>query len=150
MAADFGIVLSMQPGFYYLWDRERGGDFEPFFGRERTNRMDPYPEIIKRGGIICGGSDSPVTRIEPLVDIATCVNGFNPVRNISVTDALKMFTINGAYAVHLEKTKGSLEAGKDGDVVVIDKNPYDYQNSALIYEMEVEMTIKNGKIVYEK
>ncbi len=148
MAAELGIILSMQPGFTYLWDRSEGGPFEMAIGRERADQMDPFNKIIEKGCMVCGGSDSPVTKIEPLVDIAACVNNPNPVRNISLTDAIKMFTINGAYAGHLEETKGSIEVKKDADMVVIDCDPYNLENN--IYDMNVEMTIKGGSVVYEK
>jgi len=150
LAAELGIVLSMQPAFPYLWDLPEGGMYEFLMDRERADRMEPFPEIIKRGGIICGGSDSPVTSIDPLLGIASCIRNPNPVRNISVTEALKLFTVNGAYSVHLEKSKGSIEAGKDADFTVIDRNPYDCSDREEIYEMQAVMTIRDGKVVYQR
>ncbi|MCL2398625.1 MAG: amidohydrolase [Defluviitaleaceae bacterium] len=150
MAAEFGIILSMQPGFTYLWDKAEGGNYEYILGREKANRMDPFPQILKAGNIICAGSDSPVTMIDPLKDIAACVNGPNPIRNISVDEALKMLTVNAAYAGNLEKFKGSIEVGKDADFTIINKDPYLYANTEEIHDMEVLYTIREGKIMYQK
>lgn len=150
MAVDLGIILSMQPGFTYLWDSTENSPFAAVLGRERADRLDPFHKVIDAGGILCGGSDSPVSKIEPLVHIAHCVNGSNPVRNISLTNALKLYTINAAYACNQEKTKGSIEIGKDADFTIINKNPYDHVGKPSIFEMETEYTIIEGKIVYQK
>lgn len=148
MAIDLGLILSMQPGFTYLWDKEIGGEFAYILGRERANRWDPFHKIIEAGGMICGGSDCPVTQVEPLIDIATCISGDNPIRNISVTEALKMYTTNAAYAANIETTTGSIEIGKNADFVVIDQDPYEVKGEAL-YKLNVVYTIKKGIVVYQ-
>lgn len=150
MAKDLGLILSMQPGFTYLWDRAQGGEFEFCLGRERADRWDPFHRILNAGCIVCGGSDCPVTPVEPLVDIAACVHGHNPIRNISVDDAIRMYTINAAYAANLEKSKGSIEIGKDADFVVLNMDPYAHSNTEDIYDLAAEMTIRAGMVVYQK
>jgi len=150
MAADLGIIMSMQPGIPYTWDQKEGGSMEFLLGRERADKIDPYPAILEAGGIICAGSDTPVTKMDPLVDIASCVNSPNPIRNISVDDALKMLTTNAAYAGHLEKTKGSIEVGKDADFTIVDRDPYLYAGKKEIYDMELLYTVREGKVIYQK
>ena len=149
LAAELGLVLSMQPAFTGLWGQPEGGYYELLLGRERADRMEVFPEIVKRGGIVCGGSDSPVTLPDPLYGIACCVNNPDPRRNVSVTDAIKMFTWNAAYSMRLDTEKGSIETGKDADLTVIDRNPYDLADSPEIYNMKVLMTMKGGKITHE-
>lgn len=149
MAKDLDLIISMQPGFTYLWDKKVGGEFEYVLGRERADRWDPFNRIIDKGITVCGGSDCPVTKVEPLIDIATCVNGDNPIRNISLDDAIKMYTINAAYAVNMEDKKGNIEVGKDADFVVIDKDPYEIYNSQEIYNINVVKTIRRGETTYE-
>lgn len=144
MAKEFNIILSMQPGFTYLWDN----DFAAVLGRERGDGIDPFKAVIAAGNIVCAGSDCPVTPMTPLIDIAHCVNGANPVRNVGMTEALKMFTINAAYAAGLEKKKGSIEVGKDADLTVIDKNPYLYTDSKELFEMKVLATLNKGEVLY--
>ncbi|MDR2088250.1 MAG: amidohydrolase [Clostridiales Family XIII bacterium] len=148
MAADLKLILSMQPGFTYFWDRAEGGEFEYMFGRAGADRWDPFNRILAAGNIVCAGSDCPVTPVEPLVDIASVVNGRNPVRNASLDDAIRMVTINGAYAVKAEADKGSIEVGKSADFTVTDRDPYACADSEDIYGMKALCTIRRGEIVY--
>ncbi|MDR3294566.1 MAG: amidohydrolase family protein, partial [Clostridiales Family XIII bacterium] len=150
MAAELGLILSMQPGFTYYWDRAEGGEFEYMFGRAGADRWDPFNRVVAAGNIVCAGSDCPVTPVEPLVDIATVAHGHNPVRNASLDDAIRMVTINGAYAAGIEAQKGSIEIGKDADFTVIDRNPYEHAEKREIYGMEALLTIRRGRITYEK
>ena len=137
------LIASMQPAFT-AWDQPEGGVYEGMMGRRDADRMERFPDIIERGGIICGGSDSPVTPIDPLYGIANCVRSKNPIRNIPVTEALKIFTINAAYSVHKENEKGTIKVGKHADFTVIDRDPYDYAESDEIYDMKVLRTIRGG------
>ena len=64
-------------------------------------------------------------------------------------DAVKGYTISGAYAEFAEDKKGSLEPGKLADIVVLDKNLFKIPPDEII-NTRVGMTIFDGKIVYEK
>ena len=149
MAKDLDIILSMQPSFSYYWDGP-GNEFASVLGDERADLLDPFKKVVDKGITVLSGSDCPVAPIQPLKYIAHLVNGYNSVRNVSVTDALRMCTINAAYSNNEEDIKGSLEVGKNADMVVIDKDPYAFADSKEIFDMEVLRTIKNGVTVYEK
>lgn len=150
MAKDLGLILSMQPGFTYEWDE----DFAGILGRERGDRIDPFKKVLEAGNIMCAGSDCPVTKMTPLTDMAYLVRGktFKENRNlcrvIPLTEAIKMFTTNAAYAVKAEDTKGSIEIGKDADFSIIDRDPYEYENSDELYDMKPLMTINKGNVIY--
>jgi len=147
MAAELGIVLSMQPAFPYLWDQPDNSIYVKYFGKSRANRLEPFSEIIDAGGIICGGSDSPVTEIDPLLGIHSCVNSPNPMRRTSVTEALKVFTTNGAYAGCEENLRGMIKEKMMADLVVIDKDPYkDKEN---IKDFNIEKVIVEGQVSYQ-
>ena len=145
--AQYGLIASMQPAFSGLWGQP-GGIYVTLLDKDRALRMEVFPEVVKRGGIIAGGSDSPVTMIDPLYGIACCIRNPDPRRNLSVTDAIKLFTINGAYATHQENEKGSIEVGKKADFTVINLDPYRVADSPAIYDMKTLMTIKDGSITY--
>jgi len=147
MAVELGLALPMQPAFPYLWDNPEASEYIRLLGPERRDRMEPFQEILKRGGIISGGSDSPVTEINPLLGIHGAVNNPNPVRVVPVEEALRMFTINGAWVGKEEHLKGTIEAGKLADLVVLDRDPY--KEPQQIKDFKVAMTIVEGKIVYE-
>lgn len=151
-ATKMGLILSMQPMFSYLWDNPNGGElgksYERMLSRKLADQSEVFPEIIAAGGIICGGSDSPVTNIDPLGGIHACCNAPQEFRRTSVHDALKIFTINAAIALWQEDIKGSITVGKVADFVVLDRDPY--KDSADIKDFVVEKTIVGGKVVYSK
>lgn len=148
MAKELDIILSMQPSFSYYWDGSSPG-FDMVLGRERADRLDPLKKVVEAGITVIGGSDSPVAPIQPLKYVEHCINGYNKIRNISVTDALKIHTLNAAYANYEEDVKGSLEIGKCADMVIISDNLFKYAKSDDIFNIEVVATIKNGHIIYE-
>lgn len=142
------LVLPMQPVFPKLWDDGYDSMYKKRFGAANAQKIEPIADIIRAGGIVCGGSDSPVTDINPLEGIAACVETDNPHRKISVKEALKLYTVNGAWAAHEEKKKGTLEVGKNADIVVLDSNPTD--TAMDIKNINVQMTMIRGKVVYKK
>lgn len=150
MAVELNLVLSMQPGPAAVWDDAEGGAFEVSLGREGADNWDPYAKIIKAGGFICSGSDAPILPVDPIRDIVACVDCPNSVRNIPLTEALKAQTINSAYAMYLDDRKGSIESGKDADFTILNYDPYECVGTERFHGMEVEMTIWEGKIVYQK
>lgn len=148
LLSELNLAASMQPAFSGLWGDPQTGAYQVSLGKQ-AEKMEMFPEIIKRGGRICGGSDSPVTLIDPLFGIASLINNPDPKRNISVTDALRTFTYNAAWAVHLEERKGSIAVGKDADFTIIDRNPYEYVDRREIYDMKVLYTIRGGEITFQ-
>lgn len=118
------------------------------FGPSEAAKLEPIADIIRAGGKVCGGTDSPVTMIDPLAGIDACVNTENPHRKISIKEAMKLYTINGAWAAHEEAEKGTLERGKNADFAVLDADPF--ANTERITELTVEKTFVKGKLVYQK
>jgi len=95
---------------------------------------------------------SPLPSIIGLVDAAVnrrTASGrvIGPAERISPYDALRAVTVMAAYQIKEEKTKGSLEAGKLADLVIIDRNPLKVDPSS-IRSIRVLETIKEGKSVY--
>lgn len=118
-------------------------------GKERERRAYPNKTFLDYGIVVAGGSDSNVTPMDALLGIHAAVNHPYPEHRVSVEQALRMFTIDGAYAAHEEMKKGSLAPGKLGDVVVLSKNPYETELDE-IKDIEVVSTIKEGNILYQK
>ncbi len=147
MAAELGIVCSMQPAFPLLWDIPGKSQYERVLGLERTKRCDPIANVVKAGVVVCAGSDSPVTDMNPLKAIDYLVNTDLEHRKLSVNEALKLYTVNGAYAGHEEDERGSVTVGKHADFVVLSKDPFVFSKE--IKDMEIRMTISDGKIVYQ-
>lgn len=151
LAVELEMALPMQPVFTYLWDNpniEGGNTYSYILGKKRSDAIDPFPEIIAAGGIISGGSDSPVTPINPLLGIYSAAQAPNPTRKVSVYEAIKMFTINGAWVAHEEDIKGSIEVNKLADFTIIDGDPF--SEPERIKDFNVVMTIVEDKTIYSR
>ncbi|MDO4555895.1 MAG: amidohydrolase [Lachnospiraceae bacterium] len=147
-AAKNHIIISTQPAFSYL----RGGPgsvYQIRTGKERERKAYPNRLFLEYGITVAGGSDSNVTPMDPLLGIHAAVNHPYPEHRVKVGQALRMFTIDGAYSAFEEKKKGSIELGKMGDLVVLSANPYLVRGDQ-IKDIAVEMTIKEGRIVYSR
>jgi imidazolonepropionase-like amidohydrolase len=106
---------------------------------ELKNQTTKAPGILSKAGIdVAIMSDHPCVSAQHLVLCASLA-----VRDgMAEEDALKAITINAAKSVRLESRIGSLEAGKDADMVLYTGNPLNYLS-------KVKMTIIDGQIVYE-
>lgn len=149
------IIASMQP--YHAIDDGRWA--EKIIGRERCKTTYAFKSLIDAGTTVSFGSDWPVAPATPLEGIYAAVTrrtldgknpeGWMPEQKISVEQALIAYTRNGAYASFEEKIKGSLEAGKLADFVILDQNLFTITPEK-IRAVHVIKTIVGGKIVYEK
>lgn len=146
-AAKYGFALPMQPAMSWLWDTP-GGVYERLWGQARSAMCEPFSTLCRRGIVVSGGSDSPVTELAPLLGIHGAVNNPRESRRVSVEDALRMFTINGAWVAFEQDEKGTLEVGKLADIVVVDGDPY--REPEHIKDFGVTMTITEGRVVYEQ
>lgn len=147
-AAKNKIVISTQPSFSYL----RGGEgsvYQVRVGKERERKAYPLRNFVEQGIVVAGGSDSNVTPMDAVLGIHAAVNHPYPEHRVNVYQALRMFTIDGAYSAFEEGEKGSIEPGKIGDLAILSKSPYEVPPEK-IKEIQVEMTVKDGRIVYSR
>ena len=75
--------------------------------------------------------------------------GWFPDERISIEDAIRAYTLNTAYANFEEKSKGSIEVGKLGDLTVLSKNLLKVAPKEFL-TTDVLFTIVDGKVVYQK
>lgn len=97
---------------------------------------------------------SPVPSILALVDSGvnrTSASGqvVGPDQRIPPYAALRAVTALAAFQIHEEKTKGTLEAGKLADLVILDRNPLTVEKST-IKDIAVRETIKEGRTIYTR
>ena len=147
-ARRMGLSLPMQPIFSWLWDRQADSEYARLFGRDRADRTEPLATLCDLGMVISGGSDSPVTDVSPLAGIHAAANHPHPRRRVSVEDALRMFTVNGAWVGFEEQQKGTIEVGNSGRPRSVGPDPY--REREHIAEFVVERTITEGRTVYER
>jgi predicted amidohydrolase YtcJ len=147
-AAALGVIFSMQPAFDY-YSGGPDGRYAKRVGPERGRLTNPFREIIDAGGMIVGGSDSPVNPIDPLFGMHCMVNHHFPNQRTSRLDALKAFTCDAAYSVFEDDRKGKIEVGKQADLVILSENPLTI-DPARLKDIQVEMTIYRGVPTFTK
>ena len=132
------------------------GEKMPFFGEERLKWMFAQKSFLDYGIISTGATDYPPGPFEPLLGIQSCVtrtdsNGktWGVEQQISVDEALKIYTLNGAYASFEENIKGSITEGKLADLVILSDDPRTVDPNT-IKDIPVERTILGGNTVFEK
>ena len=139
----YNIQMPVQSAFID-WRQEPDGYLEEILGRERVLKLNPIRTFLDQGILVSFGSDAPCTEPDPILWMDKAVNNPNKKEAISVQEALRCCTINGYEACFDEKERGSLEAGKIADMVVLSENPYEVEKE-YIREIKVERTMLMGK-----
>ena len=116
-----GLVASCQPNFIGQWSGA-GDVYESRLGNDRARGNNPYRSILRHRIPLCFGSDG--MPYGPLFGIHWAVNGYYDDQRISPEDAVRAYTSGGAYAAFEETVKGTLEAGKVADFVVLEGDPF--------------------------
>ena len=141
----FGVIASVQPLFVVsdFWASKR-------LGRRRARWTYPFKSLVKSGAVACAGSDCPIEPIDPLLGVWAAVARKNfPRERLSVDEAIRMYTVNAAFASHEEMIRGSIKLGKLADLTILSKDPYSVEPDS-IRNISVEMTIIDGEIVYAR
>jgi predicted amidohydrolase YtcJ len=119
-------------------------------GSERARWLYPLKTLFNEGIRVVGGSDCPMEPLSPLQGIQAAVTRqFFPEEQITVDEALRMYTVNAAYASFEERVKGSIEEGKHADLAVLSDNPATVPPNK-IGDITVDVTVVGGKVVHQK
>jgi predicted amidohydrolase YtcJ len=155
-----GVLADAQPQWLY----KDAPALEKVFGRAGMRYFYPMRSYLDAGIVVAAGSDHMIGH-----DKNKAVNPYNPFlsmwimvarktdrgdvmvpeERITRVEALKTHTIWGAFAEFTEKSKGSIEVGKLGDVVVVDRDPLTCPEDQM-KAVEPVMTVIGGKVVWEK
>ncbi len=159
--AALGVVANLQPAWFWL----DGATLLRQFGWDRLAWVQPFKSIFEYGAIVGGGSD----HMQKLGSFRS-INPYNPFLGMWITltrqprwmeeplhpeqiisreQAIRLYTINNAYLTFEEKEKGSLEAGKLADFIVLDRDiltcPVDEVKSINVLE-----TWLGGRRIYQR
>ncbi len=125
------------------------------YGYEKMQKMFAHRSFLDAGIPVAPASDYTPGPYEPMMAIQSMVTRkdvrgrvWGPDQKISVSDAMRICTMHGAYASFEEDLKGSLEAGKLADFVVLEKDPHEV-NPDEIVNIKILKTVLGGKTTFE-
>jgi predicted amidohydrolase YtcJ len=125
------------------------------YGPERLDRMFAVRSFLDAGVRVTQTSDYPAGPFEPMMALRSMVTRIDSQgrpwglkQRVSVEEALRVGTLHGAFASFEDKLKGSIEAGKLADLVVLGRDPLREDSMSLI-DIPVERTMVGGRWVYE-
>jgi len=148
---DQHVLVDGNPAFVY-WI----SSFFDKYGPERVRWAYPAKSYFDNGIVAAATTDVFVTPISPWAGLYAAVERraigtgkeYAPEERLPVLKALEMFTRNPAYIGFEEKKKGSIEAGKLADFIVIDRDVLSVASSEL-KDVKVLSTWVGGEMVYE-
>jgi predicted amidohydrolase YtcJ len=158
--------LNVMPNMTPLWSRP-----DPWqtviavemFGPERANTGYRTRSLAEDGAVLVWGTDWPVTGVATMDGIETAVTHrypggrdpagredqvWNPEQRLSLDRALAAYTANGAALLGESARRGSIEAGKDADLVVLGRNLFETP-PAEIHRVTVDLTLRQGRVLHE-
>jgi predicted amidohydrolase YtcJ len=115
-----------------------------------------WQKLMKSGAVITNGTDAPVEDVDPIASFYATVSRklkdgsvFYPDQRMTRLEALRSYTLNGAFAAFEERAKGSLEIGKYADIAVLSKDITTIPEDE-IPTTQVSYTIVAGKVRYKR
>lgn len=160
--AELGVVANVTP----LWGTDYSGTYidlyDELLGHDRVEReLFPYGDLVRSGATVTYGSDIPgvlIEEVSPLLHIEAAVTRQRPGRpddrvfierqRVTLEQALRAATINGAYQLRLEERVGSLEVGKRADLVMLDRNLFEVEPHE-IHTARVRLTMMDGRVTFD-
>ena len=151
--ASLGIFVVTQPSFIYY----NGERYLRTVPDSELKHLYPIATLMKSGARVVGSSDFPIVSPNPLKGIYSAVSRLAEsgemippaAERITLSEALRMYTDDAARTTFEEMIKGSITPNKVADLVILNRDPSNLPLDE-IKDIEVEMTILNGEIVWEK
>lgn len=153
--AQLNVAAEMCP---ILWYPIPGLDWSAWLGPER--KVWPVKNLVEADALVTYGSDWPVVPTpNPWLGIEAMVTRADPTgaspetlwgeQSVDLATTIRIFTHNGAIANQAGEHSGSLEVGKDADLIVLDRNIFDVPISD-VGETEVLLSMIGGEILFDR
>ena len=149
---ELGVVASMQP-IHATADWRTA---EQHWGA-RSRHGYAWRELLDAGATLAFGTDAPVEHIEPLLSLYAATTrrdpggepagGWYPEQRLSLEEAVRAYTLGSAAAERAAGRRGTLAAGMDADLVVLEPDPFG-QPTEMLRETRVVLTIVGGQITF--
>jgi len=125
------------------------------YGYEKMQNMFAHRSFLDAGIPVAPASDYTPGPFEPMMAIQSMVTRkdvrgrvWGPDQRISVSEAMNICTMHGAYASFEENSKGSLVAGKLADFVILEKDPHEVNPDEII-DINILRTVLGGRTTFE-
>ncbi|MFN0174005.1 MAG: amidohydrolase [Saprospiraceae bacterium] len=150
--ADYGRFASLN----VTADAQVAGDFtqpthwhdnDYLVGAALASKIIPIKDLKAAGARLTLSSDWDVSDLNPFIGLENAVT--RTPQEISLEDAVRAYTINAAYVMRQENKVGTVEVGKEADLILLDRNIFEIPVSQ-ISETKVDLTYLKGKLVYER
>lgn len=148
---ELGVINASATGFLH----DLGDAYQANRGEDAMQWMWPHRSLIDKGIPAPGHSDCPICSPNPWLGIYGMVTRktsskqvLHAEEGVTPLEAIRAYTQLGAYSAWEEKEKGTIEAGKLADIVVIDKNPLEIPEDEL-KTTKTLLTIVGGKVAYD-
>lgn len=142
------------PAPFYTYAYYHGNKWSDY-GEEMMESMFAHRSFLDYGIPVAPASDFTPGPFEPMMAIQSMVTRkdvqgrvWGPSQRISVAEAMRICTMNGAYASFEEAIKGSLTPGKLADIVILDGDPHDVDPDSIV-DIKILQTILGGRTTYE-
>ena len=149
---EMGVVAALGLPFLY----ELGDSYITVFGQDRLQCVYPLHSLIEKGIVAGLSSDAPVIDPNPLTGIYFAVTRKTPSGQtiapheaVSVLQAIRAYTMSGAWATFEENIKGSLEPGKLADLAILSDDILEVHPERIL-GLKVDLTMVDGKVVFER
>ena len=156
LLSELGVIASMQPTHCTSdkrWAEQR-------IGWERCKGAYAWQKILQSGAHISFGTDWPVEPLDPMRGLYSAVTregiktpgpdgGWFPDQKLTMAEAVRLYTLDAAFGEFQEKEKGSITAGKLADIIILSKDLFSIPPREIL-ETKVDMTIFDGRVVYER
>ncbi len=154
--AKLGVVADFQPLWAYAHDYLTELNFGPL-GEQRSAWIYPIASVLDTGATVCFGSDWTVSDMNPLLGLQVAITRadpddasappFLPGERITLSGALRAYTLSGAYAAFDEENTGSIQVGKVADLILLDRDLFDLPPTE-IADASVLLTLVEGEEVW--
>jgi hypothetical protein len=142
------------PTPFYTYAHYHGNKWVDY-GEEKMEHMFAHRSFLDYGIPVAPASDYTPGPYEPMMAIQSMVTRkdvrgrvWGPSQRISVTEAMRICTVHGAYASFEEDIKGNLVAGKLADFVILEEDPHDVDPDAIV-DIGIVRTVLGGRTVHE-
>lgn len=156
--AALDVVCEFSPVGWYMYpfaERRLGA-----FTAEQQTRFFDFRGAVDAGAIVVMGTDCPVSSLDPWLGFEAMLTRESPIDGaeqrripggvLTLEEALHVLTGNGAKAMGVEDSAGSVAIGRSADMIVLDRDPFAHEPRGWLHASGVDLTLIEGQVVWDR